>query len=101
MSVREVIVTVFLVLMVALQWLSCFGLLLMRNPYDRLHAVGPANVLPPLFMLAAILIQTEVTQVAIKTVLIALAVMLTSPVITHAIGRGVRISETGRLKPGK
>ena len=79
---------------VLVEWITCLGLLVMRNPYDRLHAIAPANILPPLLVAAAVVAQDGLSQAGIKAILIALVLILTSPIITHAIARSAHLRQT-------
>ena len=71
----------------------------MRNPYDRLHAIGPANILPPLLVALAILAESGFSAGAIKAVVVALVLLVAGPLLTHAIARAARIQEKGELAP--
>ncbi len=81
---------------VAVELLSSLGVLLGRTPFDRLHFVGPAAVLGGLLITAAVLVQDSLSQSAVKTVLILLAVLMTGPIVSHAIARAA----FSRDKPG-
>ncbi|MFN2475001.1 MAG: cation:proton antiporter [Chthoniobacterales bacterium] len=98
---RDIIIIALLALAVAVEWICCLGLVAMRNPYDRLHASAPANILPPIFIATAVLVHSGVSQAALKTILIALALLFTAPVVTHVIARAVRIREKGELRAEK
>ena len=101
MSAAEMVVLVLLALAFVVEALCCAGLFAMRNPFDRLHAVAPANILPPLLVAIAVLVQTGFSQATIKAILIAAAVILTSAIVTHAIARAARLRETGELEAKK
>ncbi|HEX3818041.1 MAG TPA: monovalent cation/H(+) antiporter subunit G [Chthoniobacterales bacterium] len=81
------------------EWLCLFGLLVMRNPYDRLHAIGPANILPPLLIAIAILADQGFSTGGIKAILIAVVMLISGPLLTHAIARAARVQEKGELAP--
>ncbi len=93
-----IIVWILLALAFVVEVLCCVGLLAMRNPFDRLHAVAPANILPPLLVTVAMLVQTGFSSATIKALLIAAALIFTSPIVTHAIARAARLRETGELE---
>ncbi len=101
MTTRDVIVILLLAGAVGVEWLCCLGLLAMRNPYDRLHAIGPAGILPPLLITAAVFVHSGVSQAGIKTLAIALVLIFVGPIVTHALARAVRIRETGELRSEK
>jgi monovalent cation/proton antiporter MnhG/PhaG subunit len=98
MNVRELIVIGALLVAVAVAWICCLGLLAMRNPYDRLHAMAPANILPPLFLLIAVFAERGFSIATIKASLLAAALIFASPIVTHALARAARLRETGKLQ---
>lgn len=101
MMSHDLIVVILLAIAVGAAWLCCFGLLVMRNPYDRLHAIAPASILPPLLIAAAVFVHSGISQAGIKTLAIACVLLFVSPIVTHAIARAVRIRETGDLRSEK
>jgi multicomponent Na+:H+ antiporter subunit G len=96
MSLRELAVTALLVLGVAVTLLSCAGVLLMRDPYDRLHYTGPAAVIPPVAIAAAVVLEERLSAAGIKALVIALVLVVTNPVLGHATARAARIREHGQ-----
>jgi monovalent cation/proton antiporter MnhG/PhaG subunit len=100
-NAQTIIVVILLALAVALSWLSVFGLLVMRNPFDRLHAIAPLNILPPIFVVAAILVSSGFSSSSAKLILIAIVMIATGPVLTHAMGRAARICDQGRIAADK
>ncbi len=81
--------------------LCSLGVMVMPNPYSRLHYVSVAGVVcPPLFALA-IIVSAGVSAASIKAVLVAATLVATSPVLTHATARAALVRERGRLEaPG-
>ena len=79
---------------IAIEWLCCFGLLAMRNPFDRLHAIAPASILPPILIATAVVWERGFSQAGIKSILVALILIASSPIVTHALARAARIRET-------
>ena len=98
----DVLVWSLVVLGTVVQVLCVLGVLLARNPYDRLHFTGPASTIAPVaFALAVIVDEGPVTQAAVKSVLTALALVVLNGVLVHATARAARIREHGtwRLLP--
>ena len=95
MSARDLAVVALLVLGVGVTLLSCVGVLVMRNPYDRLHYTGPAAVLAPVAIAAAVVLEERLSAAGIKAVLVALVLVATNPVLGHATARAARIREFG------
>lgn len=92
-------VIILVSLAVLVEWLCLFGLVVMRNPYDRLHAIGPANILPPVLIVIAVLLDTGFTANSAKVVAIGVVILITGPLLTHAIARAARVEEKGTLAP--
>jgi monovalent cation/proton antiporter MnhG/PhaG subunit len=76
--------------------LGTAGLLATRNHYDQLHFTGPATVIAPVAISAAVLVEEPLSSAGIKSVLIALVMVLTGPVLVHATARAARVRERGR-----
>lgn len=92
----EVAVAVLLGLGVGSALLSAVGLLATRNPYDQLHFTGPATVIGPVAIAAAVLVEEPLSSAGVKAVLIALVMLATGPVLIHATARAARVRERGR-----
>ena len=81
--------SILLIFAVVVVWLCCLGLVLARNPYARLHFVGPATILGSLGVAAAVLVRNSSSQSGVKAVLIFLVLLVTSPLISHVTARAV------------
>ena len=98
MSPRDLAVTALLVLAVAVTLVSCAGVLLMRDSYDRLHYTAPAAVIPPVAIAAAVVLEERLSAAGIKALLIALVLIVTNPVLGHATARAARIRQYGQWR---
>ncbi|HTU20024.1 MAG TPA: monovalent cation/H(+) antiporter subunit G [Gemmataceae bacterium] len=87
MSVREIIAAMLLGVGVFIELLCAVGVLVMRNPFDRLHYLAPATSLGPLAVAAAVLVAESDAQAKIKSVLVAVVLLATGPILTHATAR--------------
>lgn len=96
MNVGDVAVAVLLVLGVGSALLSALGLLATRNAYDQLHFTGPATVISPVAIAAAVLVEEPLSSAGIKSVLIAIVMITTGPILIHATARAARVRERGR-----
>jgi monovalent cation/proton antiporter MnhG/PhaG subunit len=96
LSAADLAVAALLALGIAVTWLSCLGVLLMRDPYDRLHYTAPAAALAPVLIAAAVVVEQGLSAAGIKAVLIALVLVGTNPVLGHATARAARIREHGQ-----
>jgi multicomponent Na+:H+ antiporter subunit G len=95
--VRNAIVVLLLVLGVGIELLSCIGMWLMKDVFDRLHFLSPASTLGPLFIAAAILVRESFSLPGNKAILVALLNIATGPVLTHATARAARVRQFGHL----
>lgn len=91
-----VVVDVLLAVAVASALLGGLGLLATSNPYDQLHFTGPATVIGPVAIAAAVLVEEPLSSAGIKSVLVALVMLGTGPVLVHATARAARVRERGR-----
>jgi multicomponent Na+:H+ antiporter subunit G len=96
--VRDVIVAVLLGVGVSTALMSCLGVLLMRDALDRLHFTAPASTVCPVVFAAAVLVEEPLSSAGVKAVLVALLVLVTTPVLTHATARAARVRAHGRWK---
>ena len=92
----DVLVWILVVLGTLVQVLCVLGVLLARDPYDRLHFTGPAStVAPAAFALAVLLDEGPISQAGVKSILTALALVVLNGVLVHATARAARIREHG------
>ena len=96
MSVGDVAVAVLLTLGVASALMGALGLLATRDPYDQLHFTGPATVIGPVAIAAAVLVEEPLSSAGVKAVLIAAIMVFTGPILLHATARAARVRERGR-----
>jgi monovalent cation/proton antiporter MnhG/PhaG subunit len=95
-SAVDVAVGVLLALGVASALMSAIGLLASRNAYDQLHFTGPATVISPVAIAAAVLLEEPLSSAGIKSVLVALIMVATGPILIQATARAARVRERGR-----
>jgi multicomponent Na+:H+ antiporter subunit G len=96
--VRDVIVAVLLGLGVAATLLSCVGVLVMGDALDRLHFTAPASTVSPVLFALAVLVEEPLSSAGVKAVLVAVLIVVTTPVLTHATARAARVRAHGRWK---
>ncbi len=95
MTPRVVASIALLVLGVGIELACCVGVLVMRGVYDKLHYTAPATTLGAFAIAGAVLLRTPLVQFGIKALLIAIALLITNPVLTHAAARAARIRRFG------
>lgn len=91
MSVRDSIAIAFLVAGVGVELVCCLALLRIRDPFDRLHILGPASTIGPIAVAAFFLIRYGFHPAGIKAAVLALALFVFGPVLTHATARAARM----------
>ena len=95
MTPRTVASVVLLVLGVGIELACCVGVLVMRGVYDKLHYTSPATTLGAFAIAGAVMLRTPLVSFGIKALLVALALLITNPVLSHAIARAARIRRFG------
>lgn len=83
----KVLVVLLLIGGTAFLCVSCIGLLRLPDFYSRAHAVGKAETLGSMLMLAGLALYNGVSLSSLKLLLILLIVAVTNPTATHAIAR--------------
>ncbi|HET9103379.1 MAG TPA: monovalent cation/H(+) antiporter subunit G [Solirubrobacteraceae bacterium] len=94
MTARQIAVDVFLWAGVVLTLISCLGVLVMRDAYARLHFTSPA-ILGAICIAVAVVVEDSFSLIGDKAILIALFLVVVSPVLTHATARAIRIATRG------
>ena len=93
------IVDLLIVLGVAVELLSCIGLLAMPRPIDRLHYAGAGTVVGPVLIAAAVCVDEGLfTTNGLNAVVVALMLALLGAVLTTATARTIRLRERGTLE---
>jgi multicomponent Na+:H+ antiporter subunit G len=95
-SPGDVVVAVLLALGVGSGLISAIGLLATRNPYDQLHFTGPVTLIAPVAIAAAVLVEEPLSSAGVKSVLVAIILLTTGPVLIHATARAARVRDRGR-----
>lgn len=98
MTVGDVLVAVLLILGVGIELVCCLGVLVMRGVYDRLHYTGPASFGAVLIAAAVVIREGVLSQIGAKAVLIAVVLLVVSPVLVHVTARAARLRERGELQ---
>jgi multicomponent Na+:H+ antiporter subunit G len=95
MTPRVVASAALLVLGVGIELACCVGVLAMRGVYDKLHYTAPATTLGAFAIAGAVVLRTPIVQFGIKALLIAVVLLVTNPVLSHATARAARIRTFG------
>jgi monovalent cation/proton antiporter MnhG/PhaG subunit len=98
--VSDVLVWILLIVGVAAQLAAVIGMLVAADVYDRLHFTGPAAIFgPSCFPLAVVIDEGPLSQAGLKSILVALVLLASSPVLVHATARAAYVREHGSLGP--
>lgn len=75
------------------------GLLLRKDVYDQIHFLAPGSIIGSLCFAGAVMLNEGLSQSGVKAFLIALLLLLSNPVLSHAIARAARIRRHGQVLP--
>ena len=75
--------------------LSCVGVLVMPNVFDKLHFTSPATTIGPLAIALAVVVEEGWSASSLKAMLVCVVLGITNPVVTHATARAARIRQFG------
>lgn len=96
---RDVLTTILVIGGLIILTLAVFGVLKMPDVYTRLHAASKAAVLGILPFLLAAALAGELATIT-RAVLIALFLLLTTPVAAHVIAQAAYLTGEEMLTPG-
>jgi multicomponent Na+:H+ antiporter subunit G len=94
---RDAAIWILLATGVVIELLSCVGLFVVEDAFDRLHYLAPACTLGPVFIGAAVVVANGISLPGNKAMLVALLIIATSPALTHATARAARVRGAGHL----
>jgi multisubunit Na+/H+ antiporter MnhG subunit len=99
---RDVGADILLGLAAAIVITSSVGVLVMRDPYQKLHFVTPAALVAPVLVALAVLVRMGLDENTGETCVVLVFMGIAGPFLSHATVRAIRIRETGdwRLRPG-
>ena len=95
MTASDAIAWALLALGVAVTLLSCLGVLVMPNVFDRLHYTAPASTVGALGIALSIVVEEGWAAASVKAMLIFVLLVTTNPVLTHATARAARVRQFG------
>ncbi len=101
MSAGAVLVLVCLVGAAAVAFVSSLGVLVMRDPFQRLHFIAPPATLSAVLVIVAVGLGARSTQATLKTAAVALLLLVINGVVTHATARAVRLRGTEPASGGR
>jgi monovalent cation/proton antiporter MnhG/PhaG subunit len=99
MSIVSVVVAVLVAVGVVIELACCVGVLVMEDAYDKLHYLGPAAIVGPVLIAAAVVVRESFSQSGIKSLLTAGLLIVASPVLSHATARALYIRQRDHIEP--
>jgi monovalent cation/proton antiporter MnhG/PhaG subunit len=93
--VTGVAANVLLAIGVLATLLSCIGILVMPNVFDRLHYTSPATTVGAFAISLAIVVEEGWHAASVKSMLVFALLLVTNPVLTHATARAARVRQFG------
>jgi monovalent cation/proton antiporter MnhG/PhaG subunit len=81
---------------VATLW-SCLGILVAPGLFARLHYLSALSTVGPAAIVGAVVVRYALSATGIKAMVVLAVVLVTSPVLTHAIAYAGRLRRRGGL----
>jgi multicomponent Na+:H+ antiporter subunit G len=97
-TVRHTVAVAILAIGIGLELIACLGIIVMRDALDRLHCGGVASFGATLVGVA-IVVQESFSLIGNKALATGLVLLLTTPVLSHATARMIRVRERGSWEP--
>jgi multicomponent Na+:H+ antiporter subunit G len=98
---RDIVADILLAMAVAVVIGASLGVLVMRDPYQKLHFVTPAALVAPVLVALAVLVQMGLYENTGETWLALLFMVIAGPFLSHATIRAIRIREKGDWRLGR
>jgi multicomponent Na+:H+ antiporter subunit G len=95
MTFRDVVTWGLVIAAGALEVLACVGVALMRDALDRVHYGGP-TALAGVCAGGAVLAHGGWSLIGMRAILLALILVVTTPVLSHATARALHRQREGR-----
>ena len=95
----EIVVGVLLAIGVLGFAFTSIGILVCRDVFDQIHYLAPGSLVGSVAISAAVLLHGGFSQAGSKSILIAILLLLSNPVLSHATARAARIRRKQQLSP--
>ncbi len=99
MNWRLLVATILLIAGGMIELLAVLGLCVMRDLYDRLHYVGLAGF-GALLIAIGVVFRESFSLIGDKALLVAVVLVATGPVLTHATTRSMLTRQRGAWEAG-
>jgi multicomponent Na+:H+ antiporter subunit G len=101
MTGSEIAVGILLTIGVAVTLCCCLGMVAVRSAFDRLHFLSAMGTIGPATIVAAVLVEAQLSAAGLKALVVLVATIVTGPVLTHAVARAANLRRSGRTGEGK
>ena len=98
MTAARLAVEVLLWVAVVVAWICCLGMVLMEEFFEKLHYMASVTTVSMFAILIAVVIEEGAGQATMKTIAIAVVLLLINAVLTHATARAFRVQALGDWK---
>jgi multicomponent Na+:H+ antiporter subunit G len=95
MSSNVIVGYIFILVGAVFDFFGCMGLVRLPDVYNRLQAATKCVTLGTIFILIGTAIVTATPTIAVKAILCAVFILITSPTGAHALARGSYLSGVG------
>jgi multicomponent Na+:H+ antiporter subunit G len=95
----EIAVAVLLAIGVLGFAFTSVGILVCRDVLDQIHYLAPGSLVGSVAISAAVLLHGGFSQAGSKSIVIAILLLLSNPVLSHATARAARIRRKQQLPP--
>jgi len=95
----EIAVAVLLTIGVLGFAFTSIGLLVSRDVFDQIHYLAPGSLIGSICITGAVLLHGGFSQAGAKSIVIAILLVLSNPVLSHATARAHRIRRKQQLPP--
>jgi multicomponent Na+:H+ antiporter subunit G len=95
----ETVVAILLGVGVLAFALTAVGLLFSRDLYNQIHYLAPGSIFGSLAFTAAAVLHEGFSQSGSKAILIAIILLVSNPVLSHATARAGRIRRNQQVPP--
>lgn len=99
MSAADIAVAIALAVCVVSALICCLGIVVLDDFFDRLHYMATVTTVSSFSLLVAVVVKEGWGQATIKTILVAMVLLLINAVLTHATARAARVRELGHWQP--
>jgi multicomponent Na+:H+ antiporter subunit G len=94
-QMRDAAIVLLLAGAITIELVCAVGVFVITDPFDKLHFLGPASALGSVLVAAAIVLEEALATNGVKSIIAALLLVLTSPILSHATARAARVRQYG------